>query len=207
MKKLNNKINNSKITKYIVNKKLYILVVILTSIIIPSLIFSLINDYSITNYIFLFINIIIFIYGTMLNIKINKDKMEYMFINIFIPIGVFMAIFILPGFIYDEGAHFYRAYDISNGNIMTIGNNYNIKAPKVIADYLEDKQVHSYGEVYYKLSKTTDYNDLVSTNTLLNRALSYSAISYTIPAIVLLIGRTFNINIFLCFFIAKILNL
>ena len=96
---------------------------------------------SIIWFIILLINIIYNI------IKSNK-KIENIFLNFAIPIGLFFLLFMIPGHVPDENAHFYKAYDVSYGNLVTKvnenGESY-IDVPKDLVNY--DNSIKNYNEL------------------------------------------------------------
>ena len=53
------------------------------------------------------------------NIKKSNKKVEKLFLNFVIPLGICFSIFMIPGHVPDENTHFYKAYDISCGNLVT----------------------------------------------------------------------------------------
>lgn len=139
------------------------------------------------------------------NIIKNKEKLEIYFLIFMIPIGMMYQIFLIPNYVPDELAHIYRAYDISQGNIITKideeGDSM-IKLPSAFTTnlYMEHD---SYKDVETAINSKTDYKDKVLTYT---SAQSYSPILYAFSSMGFLIGRILNINVIYAVYLARIFN-
>ena len=153
---------------------------------------------SIIWFIILLINIIYNI------IKSNK-KIENIFLNFAIPIGLFFLLFMIPGHVPDENAHFYKAYDVSYGNLVTKvnenGESY-IDVPKDLVNY--DNSIKNYNELEELYSKKTDYKD---TQKVISTAQGNSFIAYIFSAIAFLIARFLNMPIFYGILLGRLFNL
>lgn len=144
-------------------------------------------------------------YIMILNTIKNKDKLERLFVSYIIPIGAVFTIFMIPGFVADEPAHMYRAYDISNGTIITpIDENGNSSTtiPKDL-DLNDREKFNSYKILLDRLNKTTDYTD---TEEVWSPAQGYNFIMYVFSSAAFLIGRLTGLNIFYTIYLARILN-
>ena len=132
-------------------------------------------------------------------------NIEKLFLCIAIPLSLFYAIFILPLNVPDEGVHFSRAYDISQGNIFVKidenGNSYST----VLKDIEDDSctRFSCYKDVYKELSKTTNYEEKV---TKVCAAQTNSPILYIGTSIAIKICETLNVNIFYALYLGRILN-
>lgn len=135
-----------------------------------------------------------------------KLKIEKIFLAIAIPLSICFAIFMLPLNVPDEGVHFSRAYDISEGNIFVKrdenGNSYSI-----ILKELEDDsytRISSYTDLKEELSKDTNYDEETQR---VCAAQSNSPILYIGTTIAILICKILNCNIFYAFYLGRIFNI
>jgi len=62
---------------------------------------------------------ILLIANMIYNCKKDKDKIENMFINFVIPVGILFIVFMLPTYTPDASAHIWRAYEVSTGTKFT----------------------------------------------------------------------------------------
>ena len=62
---------------------------------------------------------LILLINVIYNFMKSDKKIEKIFLNIVIPVGLMFIVFMIPGHVPDEAAHFYKAYDISSGNLVT----------------------------------------------------------------------------------------
>ena len=148
------------------------------------------------------INIAIIVYNC---IK-NKDKIEKIFLNFAIPLGILYLTFMIPGQVPDELAHMIRAYDVSNGAIFTKKDeqgNSSIAVPKDLMKY-NHEELNKYEQLNQMWNQKTDYNDTIET---VSSAQGYSFILYIFPAIGFFIGRICSLNILFGIYIGRILNL
>ena len=61
----------------------------------------------------LFIWGILLIVNLVYNFKNSRKKIENIFLNIAIPIGLLYFTFMIPGHVPDEATHFFKSYDLS----------------------------------------------------------------------------------------------
>lgn len=137
----------------------------------------------------------------------DKDKIENIFLNFAIPIGLMYAIFMMPTYTPDAGAHIWKAYELSEGIFITKINDEGESLTTV------PKALTSYGESiltkYSVLNESkndelvTDYNTTVDVNT---PAKGYFSLFYVIYAVAFLISRTLSLNMIIGLFLARILN-
>lgn len=160
---------------------------------------------SVTNIIIAIFSIIILAYIIILNLIKNIKKLEKMFLTFMIPIGIMFTILMIPGFVADEPAHMYRAYDIQQGNIIAPVNKEGTTLttiPKALN--LNDRStINSYKLLMDKVQEKTDYND---TEDVWCPAQGYNAIMYIFSSIAFLIGRLFSLNVFITIYLARIFN-
>lgn len=134
-----------------------------------------------------------------------RKKIEKMFLNFAIPIGMLFLVFLIPSQVPDELAHMIKTYEVSKGIMFTkIDENgeSKITVPEELLEYNHNK-INNYQKLNEQFSKTTDYNKNVDT---ISSAQGYPAILYFTPALGLLIGRSLGINLVISIYIAKILN-
>lgn len=139
------------------------------------------------------------------NFKKSNKKVEKIFLNIAIPLGMLYLVFMIPSHVPDEATHFYKAYDVSCGNIVTKidenGNSY-IKIPKNLEEYHHVK-ITNYKTLIEKSEEKTDYNDTVD---IISTAQGNSFIMYILPALGFIISRVLNIGIIWGIYLGKVLN-
>ena len=138
---------------------------------------------------------------------INKEfKYEHIFLSLIIPIGLLYLILLLPNNVPDEAAHAYRAYDLGQGNIFTRQDK--DKSPKIVVpkDLLKSLEVNNYKELGKRIQTKTNYND----KTLVNKdglgASTYSGFAYIFSSISFRICQLLGINIFISYYLARILT-
>lgn len=157
--------------------------------------------YLLGTMIYLSISVINIIY----NFIKDKHRIERLFINIAIPIGLCFAIFMIPGHVPDENTHFYKAYDISCGNLITKidanGESF-ITVPKDLVNY--NKALNNYYSLRELASTQTNYKD---TQKVISTAQGNSFITYIFSAIAFFIVRILNIPIFYGIILGRLFNL
>lgn len=148
------------------------------------------------------ITIVIIVYNC---IK-SKKQLEKIFLNFMIPIGLFYMIFMLPTYAPDESAHIWRAYEISEGNILTKqdenGNSLGVDIPKVLEE-ARHENLFKYSKLNELLGREVNYED---TSHYISAAQNYPFILYVPEAIIFFIARMCNISILLAIYVAKISN-
>lgn len=135
----------------------------------------------------------------------DKDKIEKMFINFAIPIGIMYIVFMLPTYTPDASAHIWKAYEVSNGILLTPkDNNGNSIVPEALSKYRET--VLTKYSVLEEAIQTEEANDYNKTTEVNSPAKSYCTIYYIGYAIGFAIARILSLNIFLGIFLARIIN-
>lgn len=127
------------------------------------------------------------------------------FLALAIPMSIAFAIFILPFNVPDEGSHFTRAYDISQGNIFTQIDENGNSFSTVLKEIEDDSYTRfsSYKDVFIELSKTTNYDEKVEK---VCAAQANSPILYLGTSIAIKICEILNVNIFFGLYLARIFN-
>lgn len=139
------------------------------------------------------------------NFKKSNKKIEKIFLSIAIPLGLLYLSFMIPGHVPDETTHFYKAYDISKGNL-TInidenGQSY-IEVPKDLSLY-NHTQITNYKEFVEIGERKTDYSD---TEKVISTAQGNSFIMYIFSAVAFFIARVLNINIVYGILLGRLFN-
>lgn len=137
-------------------------------------------------------------------IKADK-KIERIFLNIAIPIGLFYLVFMIPGHVPDETTHFIKAYDVSKGNIMTKIDEKGeslITVPKVLCQY-NHTEIKNYNDLINLANIKTDYSD---EKAVVSTAQGNFFIMYIFSALGFLISRILNINIIFGIFLGRAFN-
>lgn len=151
------------------------------------------------------ISILVILYIMVLNLIKNCKKLEKLFLTFIIPIGLIFLILMIPGFVADEPAHMYRAYDVSNGVIFAEpeeDGSYMVTIPKSL-DLNNRDEFNSYKILMDRLNEKADYQN---TEEVWCPAQGYNAVMYIFSSIAFLIGRIFSLNIFITIYLARILN-
>ncbi len=163
------------------------------------------EHFSYKNMILIVVSVIIILYIAILNIVKNKKKYEKIFLHLMIPIGSLFLILMIPGFVADEPAHIYRAYDISRGILIQPIDENGKSSSSIPKDFnLNHRDTFSnYKTLNDKFKEQTDYNE---TEELYNPAQGYNPIMYLFSSIAFLIGRVCGMNSFLVIYMARIFN-
>ena len=150
---------------------------------------------------FLVLLVLLIIY----NFKKSNRKIENYFLNVAIPIGICYMLAVIPGHVPDETTHFYKAYDLSNGNIITSidknGDSY-IEVPAILSLYHHNK-VKNYNEFLKLTTIETDYENVEN---VISTAQGNSSLMYILPALAFKISNVLNLNIIYGLLLGKILN-
>ncbi len=136
------------------------------------------------------------------NIIKNYKVLEKMFLTFAIPIGILYLVFLPPSSVPDEQAHLFRAYDISQGNIIT---DFEVQREFLPQDLMIlEIPIKHYDELSSRINDKTDYNS--SKKELFNSAEGYSFIMYTFSTVACLIGKIFSLNVYIVVYLARLLN-
>lgn len=129
----------------------------------------------------------------MVNIKLEK-----LFLMIAIPLGILYIILILPNFKPDEDQHAWRAYDVSQGNLIS-GE---IVYPSDYWTY-GTLEMTNYEQYEKALKVKTDYNNTVSST---SAAGGYYFMNYIPAALGIVIARVLGLNITVANIISRTMN-
>jgi uncharacterized membrane protein len=133
----------------------------------------------------------------MINKITNKTiKIEYTFLFLSLIIGLILAMVLPPNAVSDEPAHFFKAWDISEGNI--IPKSANIMIPETLSKYYNIKSSQN----YYINDEGTTFLDMSRTTII-----SYSPLPYLANALVMRIGGFFNFSVLNIIYLCRIINL
>lgn len=149
--------------------------------------------------------ICILIINIIYNFIKSDKKIEQIFLNIAIPIGLMYLVFMMPGHVPDETTHFFKAYDVSQGNLITKidenGDSY-IDVPKELPLF-NHSQVLNYKDFIELAQTKTDYQN---TEKVVSTAQANSFIMYMFSAFGFFVARILNLNIVFGIFLARIFN-
>lgn len=171
--------------------------------VISNNIISKYGEFNIKRILFIVFFVFIEILFLLLIDKIKNKKIETKFVVLFIPIGL-MYLFAFPmNQTPDEGAHVFRAYEISMGHLVsTIKDNRFVgrKLPKNVPSTLGND---SYYKLFNNLDKKSDKDKefVVFDNTAL-----YSFVCYIPQALGIFISRIFTDRILVQLYVGRIFN-
>ncbi len=136
--------------------------------------------------------------------KIDKSKL---FIVIALVLGIGMGTLVIPLTKYDEHTHFWRAYEISRGNIISRWEN---KLPKsVIRLAIDDEGVyHLYDRKYSDLQEnlTKELNPKDEEGLFVGGAGAYSPFNYIPQLVGIIIGRALHLNPMIIAYLGRLTN-
>lgn len=151
------------------------------------------------------------IFGVLfLFINFDKIKKEYIFLIVWIPIAL-LYVFIVPiGSVPDESAHWFRAYEISLGNLISQKNENNVGGDKlnsniksvIISDPIL-KDSYEEWKARYESNKDKEGEEFIEFS---NTAI-YPAVCYFPQAFGIAIARTFTKSLMVQAYSARIANL
>ncbi len=139
------------------------------------------------------------------NFKKANKKIENIFLNIAIPIGILFMFLMIPGHVPDETTHCIKAYDVSMGHIFTPideSGNSEISVPKGLAEY-NHTNLRNYQDLVNLAKVKTNYND---TEKIVSTAQGNFFIMYIFSAIGFLVARIFNIGIIYGIILGRMFN-
>ena len=143
-----------------------------------------------------------------LNKKEYKFKTENLFLFLSLSIGLVFVFVNLPQARYDEHAHFWRAYELSNGYI---ASNINHEYPKSIKKLFENEDGSypnknmTYNTIKEKLSENLNKED--KQQMAVGATAGNSPISYVPQTIGVFLGRKLNLQPIIILWIGRIFNL
>jgi len=136
---------------------------------------------------------------------IKKMSLEKIFVLIIIPIGLAFTFLQLPKLKPDEPYHFYRAYDIVNGNVYPKKNSEtNISEIEVPVGYINQVSTLTYQNIHKNAFKKIDYAE---TDIVYSTAAGYSLVTYLPSALALAICKIFSFSGVIAMYMARLFNL
>lgn len=148
---------------------------------------------------------LILLINVIYNFKKAEKKIERIFLNIAIPLGLLFLVSMIPGHVPDETTHFIKAYDVSQGHIITPideNGNSSIEVPKELSDY-NYTNVLTYKDLVELAEDNTNYQE---TEEVVSTAQGYSFIMYIFSGIAFFIVRVLNMSIIWGIILGRIFN-
>jgi uncharacterized membrane protein len=121
-------------------------------------------------------------------------KVEHYFFILSLVVGLTFAVTVPPFGVNDETSHFFKAYDVSEGNL--IPKNADITVPKNMEPYFKtytDYPINSNGKMIYDMSGES--------------IITYPPLPYLATALVMKIGDFFNLSALIIMYVCRIINL
>lgn len=145
------------------------------------------------------------VFNLFISIK-NKSSLSYLYLIIVFPLSFLFLFLQLPNQKPDEPHHFYRAYDVANGNIITNKDENGMSKIEVPIHALElnGNTINTYSKLDNSLKEKTEYDNTISVS---STAAGYNFISYLPNSLGILIGKTLNLNIDITFYLARLMSL
>ena len=128
-----------------------------------------------------------------------KKIYEKLFLLIVIPIGICYLISVLPNWVPDENQHYYKIYTMSTGTMKPVKNN--IIPTQIVENSYQE--IYNYNLLFEQIDRETNYNDV---SIVKGRANLYNFILYLPAALTTMIGRCLDLNIFINYYFARIVN-
>ena len=150
---------------------------------------------------------VLFLLNFVYNCVKDKNKIENMFLNFAIPIGMLFITFMLPSYTPDASSHIWKAYELSNGIVFTkIDEQGNSKSdiPVVLSKYRET--VLTKYAVYnslFNLEDSYNYDNTIKEDV---PSKGYCFIFFVGYAIGFLIARVLALNIYIGLILARLIN-
>lgn len=139
------------------------------------------------------------------NLKKKYQNISNLFIMFAIPIGLLYMFFLLPTYVPDEQAHFFRAYDISEGNFITdMDSQKEVLPSDILKLENETERATNYFSLVESFGKYTNYYS--NEREIFNSAESYPFTMYIFSSLGCFIGKQFSLNLYLVIYICRMLN-
>lgn len=151
---------------------------------------------------------LLLLFFVIFNIYYNRKNLASVFITLFIPLSLLYMTLIIPNHVPDELAHIIRVNDVSGGHIMTrrgIKSEPIMEAPYELIYSLST--VVNYNTLGNEIRHSTDYKNLVIVPETATGASGYSMFGYLSPAIVFKICSLFSLNIYITYYLCRLMNL
>ncbi len=188
------------------NKLLFLVETLLSFICLAFLYKQAVSDNNIYYYLF-YITIGLLLITMTFLLKNYWKKIEYIFLILVIPLGLGYNFLMLPGYVPDEQSHIVKAYTVMKGDLFPKAGKKNIPINNMVKQYSKKNvsSITSYKSLSNCIHQKVNYNK--EYRTPYNRFSGYFFGNYIIPALGLLVGTIFNINIFIAVFIGRLFNL
>ena len=137
----------------------------------------------------------------------DKHKIENMFLNFAIPVGLLFIVFMLPTYTPDASSHLWRSYEISQGTLITkIDENGDSKTtvPEIMS--INRENVLTKYSVLNKLLESEEAKDYDNTIQVDSPSKGYAFVFFVGYAIGLAIARILSLNIFVGLLLARLIN-
>lgn len=211
MKEINIKEIKEEVVK-ILNKLRYVIEFLLMLITITNIYkfittIEYVGYVSVKSIIVLYISGILAITSLIYNCIKDKDKIENIFLNFAIPVGLLYIVFMIPIYTPDADAHIWKAYEVSEGIFYTpVDENGNaLTTVPAILPEINRYTVSEYNVMNNLMQNPEAYNYENATE-VDSPAKLYSTVFYIFYAIGFAISRFLGLNMFTAFFLARIIN-
>lgn len=137
----------------------------------------------------------------------DKYKIENMFLNFAIPVGISFIVFMLPTYTPDASSHLWRAYEISGGILITkIDENGEAKTtvPEIMS--INRETVLTKYNVLNELLDSEEAKDYNKTTQVDSPSKGYAFVFFIGYAIGLFAARLLSLNIFVGLLLARLVN-
>jgi uncharacterized membrane protein len=142
-----------------------------------------------------------------------KNRPHVLLVPLFLFFGILCVFITPPIYVADESAHFYRAYQVSEGKFVSanVGGEAGGSVPKSLSDFvglnvLGPKQKYSFKRTLSKSLKI-NLNSRQSQNLEFTNVAIYPTVNYVPQAVGIDIGRIFTSKVTLLFYLARLANL
>lgn len=156
------------------------------------------RNYSLnTLYFYGFVVICIILFILILKLmRMNTQRIEVIYLSIFLPLAMFFAIFVLPDMVNDEATHFGKAVLTSTFNFT---NSTKVDLP---IDY-KRHGVMTYYELTNAISAGSDYAKTYA----INQAAPYNPIGYIFSALGIIVARLGGLSIYVGYLLGRFNNI
>lgn len=142
----------------------------------------------------------------LLKTKLNKWKIENIFLAVAIPTGILYALVIPIGVVPDEGPHFFRAYEISNGHLISDKNEEGIGGRElpIEVNTILSSTTSKYEEI---IDKWNIENSGIQEFMMFSNTASYSFVCYLPQTIGILAGKALQLPMLGIAYLGRLFNL
>ncbi|MDR3223208.1 MAG: DUF2142 domain-containing protein [Methanobrevibacter sp.] len=134
------------------------------------------------------------------------NKPEYVFVVLALIFGLIFVFANPPFQVPDEGSHFYKAFEISQGHLIPKSNVIHIPTSiLIIYKFQSDEIVNNFSKISFYLSQPLNLNE-TSTINIANIAI-YPPLPYLATGIVIFLGGLFNSSPLFLMYLCRLINL